>query len=164
MNHPTPDLRIDETELNLVDRFRQSRNTSVLTIMFTDIQGFTRLAEERGDAFFNEVRRSHDAGVRHDHKAALSLTLTPAQGSPVPAAKGVKAHHSLFWTLEWTVDLDGQRVSWDKLIVEHDPAAAHPTEAKKDLWGDVRHRYVLSYRLSDTFAQGDIQAQYAEYK
>ena len=53
-------LPIDEKELNLVDGFRQSRNTSVLTIMFTDIQGFTKLTEERGDAFSNEMRRAHD--------------------------------------------------------------------------------------------------------
>ena len=54
------ELRIDQNELNAVDKFRQSRNTSVLTIMFTDIQGFTRLTEERGDAYSNEVRKSHD--------------------------------------------------------------------------------------------------------
>src|ERR1035438_7630201 len=61
MSDPSTDLRIEESELNLVDRFRQSRNTSVLTIMFTDIQGFTRLTEERGDAFSNEVRQTHDS-------------------------------------------------------------------------------------------------------
>src|SRR5581483_2729175 len=55
------DLRIEASELNLIDRFRQSRNASVLTIMFTDIQGFTRLTEERGDAYSNEVRQAHDA-------------------------------------------------------------------------------------------------------
>jgi len=54
-------LPIDEKELNLVDGFRQSRNTSVLTIMFTDIQGFTKLTEERGAAFSNEVRRTMTA-------------------------------------------------------------------------------------------------------
>ena len=54
------EMRIDQQELNLVDGFRQSRNTSVLTIMFTDIQGFTRLTEERGDAFSNETRQTHD--------------------------------------------------------------------------------------------------------
>src|SRR5208337_2315227 len=54
-------LHIDEKELNLVDGFRQSRNTSVLTIMFTDIQGFTKLTEEKGDAFSNQVRQTHDS-------------------------------------------------------------------------------------------------------
>ena len=29
--------------------------------MFTDIQGFARLAEERGGAFSNQVRQQHDA-------------------------------------------------------------------------------------------------------
>ncbi len=51
---------INEKELQQVDRFRQSRNTSVLTIMFTDIEGFTRLTEERGDAYSDAVRKTHD--------------------------------------------------------------------------------------------------------
>jgi hypothetical protein len=62
------------------------------------------------------------------------------------------------------VVLDGQKISSDQLIVEHDPSAADPTEGKKDLWGDLRHKYVLSYRLADTNAQVSILGQYAEYK
>lgn len=60
MSRDLHELGINEQELHLVDRFRQSRNASVLTIMFTDIQGFTRLTEERGDAYSNEVRKAHD--------------------------------------------------------------------------------------------------------
>jgi hypothetical protein len=105
-----------------------------------------------------------DAFVKHDHKAAITLTMKSAPGTPVPASKGVKKHSTLFWTIEWEVTLDGQKISSDKLIVEHDPAATDNTEGKKDLWGDARHRYVLSYRLSNTYAHGEIQAEYAEYK
>jgi hypothetical protein len=102
--------------------------------------------------------------VKHDHKAVLTLTMKVAEGGEVPASKGVKKHKKLFWVLEWIVALDGAAVSSDKLVVEHDPAADGSTEGKKDLWGDSRHRYVLSYRLSNTYAQGEIQAQYSEYK
>lgn len=100
-----------------------------------------------------------DVGTRHDHKADISLTLKAAQA---PATVGKS--HTLFWTMEWELVLDGQKVSSDKLIVEHDPASADPTVGKKDLWGDTRHKYVLSYRLADANAQVGILAQYAEYK
>lgn len=113
--------------------------------------------------------------VKHDHKAVLTLTMKVAEADEVPASKGVNPstgsgrkvtgkHKKLFWVLEWIVAMDGEAVSADKLVVEHDPAADGSTEGKKDLWGDSRHRYVLSYRLSNTYAQGEIQAQYAEYK
>jgi class 3 adenylate cyclase len=121
---------------------------------------------KNADTFTNSTDYAtyDDAGTRHDHKAVITLTLKSAPGGVVPAAKGVKKHHSLFWTIEWTVVLDGQPVSTDKLIVEHDPSSSDATEGKKDLWGDSRHTYVLSSRLTDTYAQGEIQAQYAEYK
>jgi hypothetical protein len=105
-----------------------------------------------------------DALVKHDHKADISFTVKSAQGTLIPAAKGVKKHHTLFWTIDWNVVLDGKPISTDKLIVEHDPASPDETEVKKDLWGDERHRYVLTYILSGTGAQVEIQAQYAEYK
>ncbi|HVZ79202.1 MAG TPA: adenylate/guanylate cyclase domain-containing protein [bacterium] len=105
-----------------------------------------------------------DTLERHDHRAILTLSLKAASGDGAPAAAGVKPHRTLDWTLEWTVAVDSAVVSSDKLMVEHDPAAAEPTEGKRELWGDARHKYVLSYRLSDTYAQAGIQAQYSEYK
>ncbi len=103
-------------------------------------------------------------GGRHDHKADLSLTLSPSPGNPVPAGKGVKKHKTLFWTLTWSVALDGKAISADKLIVEYDPESTEEANVKKDLWGDERHRYVLNYILTGVSCQGEIQAQYAEYK
>ncbi len=105
-----------------------------------------------------------DSGARHDHKADLSLTLSPAPGNPVPASKGVKKHKTLFWTLTWSVALDGKNLSSDKLIVEYDPESTEEANVKKDLWSDERHRYVLNYILTGVSCQGEIQAQYAEYK
>jgi class 3 adenylate cyclase len=105
-----------------------------------------------------------DAGVKHAHTAAITFTAKSAQGNVVPASKGVKKHRTLFWTINWTVNLDGKAISADQVIVEHDPLSPDETEAKKDLWGDERHKYVLSYILSGVSAQVEIQAQYAEYK
>ncbi len=112
----------------------------------------------------NDYATFDDAGVKHPHTVVLTLTMASAPGPPVAAANGVKAHPSLTWTLDWTVDLDGQKVSSDKLVVGHDPESADETEGKKELWGDVRHKYLLVYHLNRAYAQGEIQAQYAEYK
>ena len=105
-----------------------------------------------------------DALVKHDHKAAISFTVKSAAGNKVPAAKGVKKHTTLFWSINWNVTLDGQPISADKVVVEHDPASPDEPEIKKNLWGDARHKYVLTYILMGTSAQVEIQAQYAEYK
>ena len=51
-------------DLQLVETFRRRTDTSVLTIMFTDIEGFTALAESIGDQAVNELRRRHDELVR----------------------------------------------------------------------------------------------------
>ncbi len=48
-------------ELSLVDQYRKQKNTAVLTILFTDIKGFTEIAEKHGETFSNEFRRAHDA-------------------------------------------------------------------------------------------------------
>ena len=51
-------------DLQLVETFRRRTDTSVLTIMFTDIEGFTALAESIGDEAANALRRSHDEMVK----------------------------------------------------------------------------------------------------
>jgi hypothetical protein len=112
----------------------------------------------------NDYATYDDAFVKHDHKAYITFTVKSTQGGVAPAMKGVKKHHILFWTIDWAVDLDGKDLSKDKLIVEHDPESSEETEVKKDLWGDERHRYVLTYILNGMSAQVEIQAQYAEYK
>jgi len=82
----------------------------------------------------------------------------------VPAAKDNKKHNTVFWTIDWTVNLDGKDISKDQVIVEHDPASPDEKEVKKTLWGDERHMYVLTYILNGASAQVEVQAQYAEYK
>ena len=104
-----------------------------------------------------------DSFTRHAHKAVMTLTLKSAKGNPKPSSKEMKKHNTVFWTLEWKVDLDDKTISEDKLIVEHDPAAEE-AEAKKELWADARHKYLLTYYLNGASCQGEIQAQYAEYK
>jgi class 3 adenylate cyclase len=55
-----PHLNLNHQELKRVDEFRQSRKTAVLTILFTDIVGFTELIEIAGDNKSQEIKQFHD--------------------------------------------------------------------------------------------------------
>jgi class 3 adenylate cyclase len=54
-------IRFDPQQLALVDEFRKRRNTSVLTVMFTDMKGYTTMTEEKGDEYSNRMVDMHDA-------------------------------------------------------------------------------------------------------
>ena len=60
MSESASTFSLGRAELESVDRFRRLRETAVLTIMFTDLVGFTELTEERGEQHANTVRRLHD--------------------------------------------------------------------------------------------------------
>jgi class 3 adenylate cyclase len=53
-------LKITTEEIAHIDRFRKLKDTSVLTIMFTDIKGFTQMTEEKGEAYSTQIREHHD--------------------------------------------------------------------------------------------------------
>ena len=55
-----PHLNLNHQELKRVDEFRQSRKTAVLTILFTDIVGFTELIETAGEHKSQEIKQIHD--------------------------------------------------------------------------------------------------------
>ena len=57
-------VMLSELELSSIDEYRKKRNTAVLTIMFTDIQGFTNLAETRGDTKVHELHEYHDGIIK----------------------------------------------------------------------------------------------------
>jgi class 3 adenylate cyclase len=57
---PAQEFLLSGEECAVIDDFRKSKDTAVLTIMFTDIKGFTSLTEEKGDAHANAMRRAHD--------------------------------------------------------------------------------------------------------
>jgi class 3 adenylate cyclase len=60
MNESEPQLKFAADEIESVESFRRMKDTAVLTIMFTDIKGFTQLTDEKGERHSNEVRRLHD--------------------------------------------------------------------------------------------------------
>jgi class 3 adenylate cyclase len=60
MSAPSRIWQITEKEMVVVDAFRLGQRTSVLTIMFTDIKGFTQTTERKGDDHSNKLRKLHD--------------------------------------------------------------------------------------------------------
>ncbi|RPI74795.1 MAG: adenylate/guanylate cyclase domain-containing protein [Desulfobacteraceae bacterium] len=54
-------IGLDEQQLAIIDEFRKRRNTSVLTILFTDMKGFTTLTEQKGEVYTGRVIDLHDA-------------------------------------------------------------------------------------------------------
>jgi class 3 adenylate cyclase len=56
-------LDLTKQELSTIEQYRLQRQTSVLVILFTDIKGFTEIAERRGDRHAMELLHGHDAIV-----------------------------------------------------------------------------------------------------
>ena len=52
---------LSDKEISTVDKYRKLCETSVLTIMFTDIKGFTSLTEGKGESFSINIRQTHDS-------------------------------------------------------------------------------------------------------
>jgi len=59
-NISSQDYSLSQKEILSIDNYRKVRETSVLTVMFTDIKGFTALTENKGEVFSEKVRNTHD--------------------------------------------------------------------------------------------------------
>lgn len=59
MERGTP-LDLTTQELSSIEQYRLRRQTSVLVILFTDIKGFTEIAERRGERHATELLQRHD--------------------------------------------------------------------------------------------------------
>ena len=67
---------ISPQDITSIDQYRKQKNTAVLTVMFTDLKGFTRLAEEKGDEYSAKLRESHDyilAATIQENNAGLII-------------------------------------------------------------------------------------------
>lgn len=62
MNHAneTNNIAVSSAEILSIQSYIQSKNTAVLTIMFTDIKGFTDLTEQKGEQYATQFRTHHD--------------------------------------------------------------------------------------------------------
>lgn len=59
-NQPLKPFSITSDEIAHINQYRKAKDTSVLTVMFTDIKGFTRLTEEKGEKYSGQIRQAHD--------------------------------------------------------------------------------------------------------
>lgn len=55
-----PQIPLTAGEIQVIDQFRRQKSTAVLTILFTDIKGFTQMTETQGEAYSNKLRKHHD--------------------------------------------------------------------------------------------------------
>jgi class 3 adenylate cyclase len=54
-------IALNDADVEKAERFRRERRTSVLVIMFTDIEGSTALREKLGDLAFERILEEHDS-------------------------------------------------------------------------------------------------------
>ena len=53
-------IDVTSAEILNIQSYIQKKNTAVLTIMFTDIKGFTELTEQKGEQYATQFRSHHD--------------------------------------------------------------------------------------------------------
>jgi len=63
MDELASSVSLADDEIQSVESFRRLKDTAVLTIMFTDIQGFTQLTDQKGERHSSQVRALHDEVV-----------------------------------------------------------------------------------------------------
>lgn len=73
---PTQPVELSGQESNSLRDYISSHHTTVLTVMFTDIKGYTELTEEKGESYVEEIRRAHDTllqGIIEEDNSGLIL-------------------------------------------------------------------------------------------
>ena len=64
-----------DIDLNKIDEYRKTHNTSVLAVMFTDIEGFTAYTSEHGDLKSSELLQKHNEVLSHAIKSCDGLVI-----------------------------------------------------------------------------------------
>jgi class 3 adenylate cyclase len=60
ITNETQKIDVTSAEILNIESYIQKKNTAVLTIMFTDIKGFTELTEQKGEQYATQFRIKHD--------------------------------------------------------------------------------------------------------
>lgn len=75
MNQPSNlPVELSGQENNSLRDYITSHHTTVLTVMFTDIKGYTELTESKGEAYVDAIRKAHDqllTGIIEHKQAGL---------------------------------------------------------------------------------------------
>ncbi len=59
-NSETPRSDLTNENIKKIEKFRTSKDTSVLVVMFTDLKGSTKIAEKYGEEYAQNMRHLHD--------------------------------------------------------------------------------------------------------
>ena len=65
-------LNISQKELNSIEDFRKSQDAAVLNVMFTHIQGYTRLTETKGAVYLADLRKHRDAILKQEFEKTIA--------------------------------------------------------------------------------------------
>lgn len=154
-----------QDELNNIDEYRKKRNTAVLTIMFTDIQGFTALTENKGETYVHELHMQHDKIlvdiIEEDHAGIvikyIGDSIMAVFSEPTAAAdKTLKIQRSLHEFNKAHPELDDIKVR----IGLHMGQTVIENKMQTDLFG--RHVNKAS-RVESLAAGGHVYISYPVY-
>lgn len=176
-----PGLGLTAREFKSIENYQKSRNSAVLTIMFTDIQGFTSLTEERGETYVHKLHAEHDtivvgcverdgAGIviKYIGDSVMAVFSEPTAAVERALQIQQKLHdfnrdHPEFENLYVRIGLHmGQTVLENKMHV--DLFGRHVNKASRiESLADGGHIYI-SYPVFDSVKSWLIESGYAAYK
>ncbi len=176
-----PGLGLTAKEFKNIENFRKSRKSAVLTIMFTDIQGFTALTEKRGESYVHRLHEEHDRIVTDcverngagivikyigDSVMAIFSEPTAAVERALQIQKQIREfnrENPEYEDIQVRIGLHmGQTVLENKMHV--DLFGRHVNKASRiESLADGGH-ILISYPVFDSVKSWLIEAEYAGYK
>ena len=151
---PNP-VQLTASDLQVIDQFRRSKSTAVLTILFTDIKGFTKITEDHGEAYSNKLRRQHDdlivpilerdgggRVIKHIGDAVMAVFSEPSTA----VARALEVQEKL-------AQLNAANPGQEKLLVRMGLHSGQVT-TEDDVSGDVFGRHVNRAARVEGLADG----------
>lgn len=116
---PTQPVELSGQESNSLRDYISSHHTTVLTVMFTDIKGYTELTEQKGEGYVEEVRRAHDKLLRDIIEEDYSGLILKHIGDSVMAvfAEPSRAVDRAILIQQRLVAFNKQNPQWDDIEV-----------------------------------------------
>lgn len=116
---PSQPVELSGQESNSLRDYISSHHTTVLTVMFTDIKGYTELTEQKGETYVEEIRRAHDVLLSGIIEADNSGLILKHIGDSVMAvfAEPSQAVHRAIEIQQQLVSFNKENTQWDDIEV-----------------------------------------------
>ncbi|MDX1399410.1 MAG: adenylate/guanylate cyclase domain-containing protein, partial [Oceanospirillum sp.] len=116
---PSQPVELSGQESNSLRDYISSHHTTVLTVMFTDIKGYTELTEQKGETYVEEIRRAHDVLLSGIIEADNSGLILKHIGDSVMAvfAEPSRAVHRAIEIQQQLVSFNKENTQWDDIEV-----------------------------------------------